>query len=609
MKTGVPRRTFCKVAGMTAAAGWLGAEAAEAAPLSMLKGAAIAMDGRELSDAEVRLEMRWSGDTCRPIVRNTGVKPVALREVRLFTWEHELPAETWVYGEAFQMLTQTVGTLGSLREIGMGEQAHYRIPGPKDAAVITSLLTLSPPGRPHMMLAYTSCHRFIGRFYVRQKTIEAVVDTEGLTLEPGQSFDLEGMAVMTGLRRETLLSALAQMLNRSHPHTTFRPVPTGWCSWYCFARQVTAKNVIANLDEIQKKLPSLKYIQIDDGYQRAMGDWFEPGRGFEGGVKEVLREIKSRGLEPAIWVAPFIAEGKSTVLREHPEWFVKDATGKPMPAATVSFTGWGGGDWYSLDGTNPEVQRHFEDIFRRMREEWGCSYFKLDANFWGAIHGGYFHDPKATRIEAYRRGMEAVRRGAKDSFLLGCNHPIWPSLGLVDGSRSSGDISRRWTSVSKCMEETMYRNWQNGTLWWNDPDAVVLQDRPDAPMKGVLTAEELRFHATAVFASGGMVLSGDDLTTIPEERLSMLRKLLPPTGAAAVFDDASTLEVGRVRLKDGERVCVFNRSEAAKKIEVPLKRKASLEEIWSGESLGTHERKFIAEVSAHGGLLLKLKEA
>ena len=50
-----------------------------------------------------------------------------------------------------------------------------------------------------------------------------------------------------------------------------------------------------------------------------------------------------------------------------------------------------------------------------MRREWGCTYFKLDANFWGAIHGGRFHDPQATRIEAYRRGMQAILRGAGDA--------------------------------------------------------------------------------------------------------------------------------------------------------------------------------------------------
>ena len=76
-----------------------------------------------------------------------------------------------------------------------------------------------------------------------------------------------------------------------------------------------------------------------------------------------------------------------------------------------------------------------------MREKWGFTYFKLDANFWGAMHGGRLHDPKATRIEAYRRGMQAMLRGAGDSFILGCNHPIWASFGLIHGSRSSGDVS------------------------------------------------------------------------------------------------------------------------------------------------------------------------
>jgi hypothetical protein len=177
------------------------------------------------------------------------------------------------------------------------------------------------------------------------------------------------------------------------------------------------------------------------------------------------------------------------------------------------------------------AQAHFESVFRTMRTGWGCTYFKLDANFWGAIHGGRFHDPKATRIEAYRRGMEAVRRGAGEAFLLGCNHPIWGSLGLLHGSRSSNDIKRTWDRVARTARENLGRNWQNGRLWWNDPDAVVLA--------GDLGEEERSFHATAILATGGMVLYGDDLSTIPPTRLEMLRKLHPPTGVAARFEDDS----------------------------------------------------------------------
>ena len=70
-------------------------------------------------------------------------------------------------------------------------------------------------------------------------------------------------------------------------------------------------------------------------------------------------------------------------------------------------------------------------------------------------------------------------RGAGDSFLLGCNHPIWPSLGLIHGSRSSNDIKRTWDRIETTARQNLSRNWQNGRLWWNDPDAVVLAERSD----------------------------------------------------------------------------------------------------------------------------------
>jgi hypothetical protein len=64
--------------------------------------------------------------------------------------------------------------------------------------------------------------------------------------------------------------------------------------------------------------------------------------------------------------------------------------------------------------------------------------------------------------------------GRLDAFLLGCNHPIWASLGLIHGSRSSNDIKRAWARVAGTARQNLRRNWQNGRLWWNDPDAVVL---------------------------------------------------------------------------------------------------------------------------------------
>lgn len=541
----------------------------------------------------VKLTRRWSGSVCYSQLVNHGREPVRINSVVLFDLQLPLPGSTRLYGEGFQMLTQTGGTLGQPEDLGNYTDArHYKLPAPDGTKALYGMMMLSPSPATHHLLAFTSCRRFAGQFYLNHPSLKVVIDTEGRELRGGETWQLEPFTFQTGSDREQLLENLARQLTANHPPLRFPKPPTGWCSWYCFGPRVTAQQVLVNLDFIARHAPGLRYVQIDDGYQPAMGDWLETGAAFGGNVQGVLKEIRQRGFEPAIWVAPFVAEEKSHVFQQHPGWFVKDAEGKPLSSDLVTFGGWRRGPWYVLDGTHPEVQQHFEKLFRTMRREWGCTYFKLDANFWGAIHGGHSHDPRATRIEAYRRGMQAILRGAGDSFVLGCNHPIWASLGLIHGSRSSNDIKRTWERIETTARQNLSRNWQNGRLWWNDSDAVVLT--------GVLPDDEVQFHATAIYASGGMVLSGDDLTKISPEKLAMLRKLLPPSAMAARFEDDS-FRVGRM----GKVVAVLNWSDRTETIRVRLARRCSIRDFWDGTELGVHESAYvIKDLPPHSGRLL-----
>ena len=132
-----------------------------------------------------------------------------------------------------------------------------------------------------------------------------------------------------------------------------------------------------------------------------MGDWLDTGTAFGGNVgKAAGRRFVSAASNLPSGLPPLLRSRALKVFKEHPDWFIKDADGMPLLCEQVwTFQGWRRGPWYALDGTNPEVQKHFETLFRTMRNEWGCTYFKLDANFWGAMHGGRLHDPNATRIE------------------------------------------------------------------------------------------------------------------------------------------------------------------------------------------------------------------
>ncbi len=575
MSKGLTRREVLKAAlasPIVAAVSRLAPAQDKSGPLDQLFKAPgrVVVRGDAGNAKQVHLVRQWRGSLCISRVTNRGQRSIPIQEVILFDVPLTYPPDTKLYGEGFQMLTQTGGTLGQPVNYSQYTDAqHYKLPAPPGARVLYGMMTVSPPAGEHVLYGFTSCRRFAGQFYLRPSSLQIVVDTEGRELKPGETWRLEEFTVRSGSDREDLLAGLARQLAVNHPPILGRTPPTGWCSWYFFGPRVTAQNVLDNLNFIARIAPQLKYIQIDDGYQPAMG-----------------------------WVAPFVAEEKSHLFTQHPDWFVKDSEGNPLRSDRVTFGGWRHGPWYVLDGTHPEVERHLEMVFRTMRRDWGCTYFKLDANFWGAIHGGHFHDPNSTRVEAYRRGMQAIRRGAGDSFILGCNHPLWPSLGLIHGSRSSNDIKRSWDRIRSTARQNLSRNWQNGRLWWNDPDAICLT--------GDLPLNEIQFHATAIYAAGGMLLSGDDLTKIPPARLEILKKLLPPGGVAARFEDDS-LSVGTVKLPDTQMVCLFNWNDKEESFRFKLPRLSEVSDYWTGEKFSKREGWFtINDVSPHTAVLLRV---
>jgi alpha-galactosidase len=103
--------------------------------------------------AQVKLIREWRGPICRSRVVNRGRAGVRLKEVVLFDIAHHLPPETWLYGEGFQMLSQTGGTLGQPVNLSQYTDAgHYKLPAPADAHVFYGMMTLAPPPTSRMTL-------------------------------------------------------------------------------------------------------------------------------------------------------------------------------------------------------------------------------------------------------------------------------------------------------------------------------------------------------------------------------------------------------------------------------------------------------------------------
>ncbi|HEY3314326.1 MAG TPA: glycoside hydrolase family 36 protein [Bacillota bacterium] len=360
---------------------------------------------------------------------------------------------------------------------------------------------------------------------------------DGYELAPGGTLASETLFIWAGDPAEGL-ELYAAEAGRAMKAITWDHVPTGWCTWYHYFTKVTEGDVLDNLEHLGRLRGSipLEYVQIDDGYQHAIGDWLEINEKFPHGMKWLAEKIKEAGFKPGLWLAPFTVMERSNLWKAHPDWILRDGRGRPVYGGNN--LGWGG-RIYGLDCTHPGVIEWLKRVFRTVTDEWGYDYVKIDFLYCAALAGRH-HDRSATRAQALRRGLEAIREAVGDArFILGCGLPLGPAVGLVNGMRIGEDVAPQWgptplpwektiPGTVNAIRNTLTRAFLHDRWWLNDPDCLLLRDR-----RTKLTPVEVESLATVIALSGGLLLTSDDFSAVSPQRLEMLLEIFPPSRRAA----------------------------------------------------------------------------
>lgn len=509
-------------------------------------------------------------------------------------------------GDGFQMLAQTGGTFDQLIDIGRcpDNNESYRI-YPNDAAKRFYNYLVFEQADGYHLFGFTSCHRFAGYFELSPTSTGFDIDVylDGENSQPGNwdTNQLESFCALQGESLSGLYAEYSTLIKQRHGLRSGvkQNAPIGWCSWYAYYADVTEDNIKLNVDQMQETLDDLELVLLDDGYQAFMGDWLSPSDKFSGGVKELIQTIKDKGKKPAIWMAPFIAQPESEVFKQHPDWFVKHTDGSLLKAEDITYGGWRCTPWYILDTSHPEVQAHLTHVVKTMREDWGVELFKLDANYWGTLKG-VRHQLGVTGVQSYRMGMEAIAEGAGDAWLLGCNAPMWPSLGLVDAMRVSDDVERQPHRFEQIAKETFYRSWQHRQLWQIDPDCVTLTSLANQ----ATDRASYEFHRTAMLACGGLLLSGDPLPDITAFAQSSFCKLITRqkhNQHAAKFTSLALNHAFLALTEHNDLHCLFNFNQENQEHTLTANQPVFWYDYWTGEKL-TPEPVQIYQVSLNAGL-------
>ena len=409
-----------------------------------------------------------------------------------------------------------------------------------------------PQTRNGVVCGWMTHERGVGVFFPSNSDgnteVRAQIDFGHYQVAPGKSRPTETLLIGYFDDARLGLEAYADSIVK-HYGIKLAAKPGVYCTWY-HAGASDENRVAENAAFAAKHLKpyGLNVIQIDDKWQAILPKDFkhegrirttgpikvfvDTKRNYSKGMAHTAKAIASHGMVAGIWFMPFAGNFRSPYF--DPDIFANNPDGTPFHDARWSGT--------CIDMTNPKAERFVRERVRRIHG-WGYRYFKIDGMHTGLITYNTYvntsygnkdfgkatlHDPGMTHIEAYRKGLRILREEAPGTFMLGCNvsqnmRSMGPAFGMIDGMRigpdNGGAAGGSWGAVVKGAWHGTNLYFLNGRVWHNDPDPVY--PRASNPVA------RARWMCSWMAVAGDLHTSSEQYSTLPADRLDMLRRCLP----------------------------------------------------------------------------------
>ncbi|MFA6243214.1 MAG: alpha-galactosidase [Candidatus Hydrogenedentales bacterium] len=467
-----------------------------------------------------------------------------------------------------------------------------------------------------------------GEFF-KNFTAECVYDPP-VELKPGERLMSEVLYLSIAEKDPfDALERFARHLAAVNNVTGKRPfLPHGWDSWNTeYRSDINEARVMENLDFVDANLKRYgwNHFAIDDGWQDARGDWEANPERFPKGMKAVADAIHARGMTAGIWIAPFTVDVDSTLAKEHPEWLaLPNALGREVVNENERI----------LDVTAPGALDYVRQLASKIGNEWGFDALMEADYVYQLLLAEKYHDTSLTRIEVFRKGMQALREGmGEDKFIMSFA-PLPVSGTLANGLRLGNDCAPIWRKdpdkwpwgCVETMTTAARRYYFTPSLWAPDLDCAYFghdatRARWDVADKPKLTRDQTLAWLTGEVMSGGTVLIGDRFSGLAPDEVAVLRRLLPTMGRARPVDlfRSETPQIWSMPIHsdvgDWSLVALFNWDETSEKTvavsfaELGLDPEAyfTVYGFWEEQYYGAAQKQLEVNVPPGGVRLLSLR--
>jgi alpha-galactosidase len=353
-----------------------------------------------------------------------------------------------------------------------------------------------------------------------------------------------------------------------------RKPPMGWNSWNKFGCNVSETLIREVADAMVSsglKDAGYQYVVIDDCWQvsrDASGTIVPDPERFKGGMKALADYVHSKGLKFGVYS----------------DAGARTCEGRP------------GSSGYEVEDA-------------RQYAAWGVDYLKYD---WCNTDGV---DPKIA-YPTMRNALKATGRPILFSMCeWGRNQPWTWARGVAHIWRTTGDISDRWDSFVRLLDQQVGLEKYAGPGGWNDPDMLEVGN-------GGMSNTEYRAHFSFWCLLSAPLIAGNDIRSMTPE----IRAILTNKDVVAVDQDTfqqgrrirkdGALEVWAKKMTDGSQVVIlFNRGQAPgtlavswHEIGLPFDASMKVQNLWTKQEMGVVKGTFSADVPSHDVVMVRVSK-
>lgn len=376
----------------------------------------------------------------------------------------------------------------------------------------------------YMLIGVISWRTFLCRIYPENGIIHIIGDGDNKLLKAGEKIAFEKVVYLHDTSWQNLLDRYANMIAAENKV----PVPEnvqwkGWATWDYYRQYFTADAVERNTKDISNLGVKPNIVQIDGGWWKQRGDYFDVRDNLSGGIKVMAEKIHKAGYKAGLHFDGFRASEGSHVVKEHPEYFVHTAEGKLVELDRDKVTNDLQVVW---DYSNPGAQQYITSVMKNARENWGIDYFKIDFMRQGLTKGINFLP--VTNVERYRLGILAMRKGIQQAYFLACSPNFGVNIGLVGATRTGPDIDPDYEAVKIRAAHNSGSYYFAQKLYNCDPDYLVVRSASESNKedrkKPSLTFDQAQMWTNFVSIFGNVRLASDELSLLTDEKKKLIEQ-------------------------------------------------------------------------------------